>query len=102
MEFSKQLIYESETTTTTATNQSKDYLLNVVHFNDVYNIESRDIEPCGGAARFVRTLEYLKNLGRPTLILFSGDALSPSSGKKKLMLIGKKNHSYLNKNRFIR
>jgi hypothetical protein len=27
--------------------------LKLLHFNDVYNIEARAQEPCGGAARFV-------------------------------------------------
>ena len=27
--------------------------LKLLHFNDVYNIEARTQEPCGGAARFV-------------------------------------------------
>lgn len=49
----------------------------IIHFNDIYNIESRESEPVGGAARFITALEYLvaKN---PSLVFFSGDALSPS------------------------
>lgn len=58
--------------------------LNIVHFNDVYNIESRETEPVGGAARFVTVIEDLINKSSadestPTLVLFSGDAISPSS-----------------------
>ncbi|RNA30440.1 trifunctional nucleotide phosphoesterase -like [Brachionus plicatilis] len=52
--------------------------LNIVHFNDVYNIEQSDQEPVGGAARFLTALENIILKG-PTLVLFSGDALSPSS-----------------------
>ncbi|CAG0896917.1 unnamed protein product [Cyprideis torosa] len=48
----------------------------VVHFNDVYNIESRDVEPCGGAARFVGAVKSFSS--RNPLMLFSGDILAPS------------------------
>jgi hypothetical protein len=27
--------------------------ISILHFNDVYNVESREVEPVGGAARFV-------------------------------------------------
>ena len=27
--------------------------ISILHFNDVYNVESREIEPVGGAARLV-------------------------------------------------
>lgn len=33
--------------------RAKEKLLTILHFNDVYNIEARNQEPCGGAARFV-------------------------------------------------
>lgn len=56
--------------------------LNIVHFNDVYNIEQSDQEPVGGAARFLTALENIILKG-PTLVLFSGDALSPSSSRFK-------------------
>ncbi len=52
--------------------------LKIIHFNDVYNIEESKNEPCGGAARFAYALDYITN-NDPHLILFSGDALSPSS-----------------------
>ena len=29
----------------------KEDTISIVHFNDVYNVESRDVEPVGGAAR---------------------------------------------------
>ena len=51
--------------------------LTIVHFNDVYNIEEREKEPVGGAARFKTRLDCLRELH--PLVLFSGDALSPSS-----------------------
>eukprot|EP00775_Hariotina_reticulata_P012277 gene12277-12413_t len=57
--------------------------LNVIHFNDVYNIEASSREPVGGAARFIyklRSVSYaLCNTGdSPPLVLFSGDAFNPS------------------------
>lgn len=51
----------------------------ILHFNDVYNIEPREIEPVGGAARFATKLASLKS--RNPLIFFSGDALNPSMSK---------------------
>ena len=52
--------------------------LTIIHFNDVYNIDERSDEPIGGAARFQTVLNYLKE-ENPSLVLFSGDALSPST-----------------------
>jgi len=53
--------------------------LTIVHFNDVYNIEPREKDPVGGAARFATKV---KELGwKNPLVLFSGDALSPSKSK---------------------
>ncbi|XP_065915509.1 5'-nucleotidase-like [Dysidea avara] len=50
--------------------------LTIIHFNDVYNIEPREKDPVGGAARFATKV---KELGwKNPLVLFSGDALSPS------------------------
>ena len=49
----------------------------IIHFNDIYNIESRAVEPVGGASRFVTVIEQLIQQN-PSLVLFSGDALSPS------------------------
>jgi len=48
----------------------------IVHFNDVYNIESRSQEPVGGAARFVTAVSHLAS--ENPLVLFSGDAFNPS------------------------
>ncbi len=53
--------------------------LSILHFNDVYNIEGRDKEPVGGAARFKTCLDGFRHLDPITL--FSGDALSPSNSK---------------------
>eukprot|EP00873_Tetraselmis_striata_P009001 jgi/Tetstr1/429265/TSEL_019183.t1 len=52
--------------------------LNLLHFNDVYNIEARDQqEPCGGAARFVTKCRELEE-EHGAMVLFSGDCLNPS------------------------
>lgn len=59
---------------------SQKSILNIIHFNDVYNIESNTIEPKAGAARFKTLLNQLKEASNnPTLVLFSGDAFSPSA-----------------------
>jgi len=56
--------------------------LRIVHFNDVYDLESRAAEPAGGAARFAHAVACLRAdadaAGEACLTLFSGDALSPS------------------------
>ncbi|KAK5648260.1 hypothetical protein RI129_003152 [Pyrocoelia pectoralis] len=49
----------------------------ILHFNDVYNVESRaSPEPVGGAARFCTAIKSFQHLN--PLVLFSGDAFSPS------------------------
>ncbi len=48
--------------------------LTILHFNDVYEIESRRQEPVGGVARFIQRLKAVPE----GLVLFSGDALAPS------------------------
>ena len=53
--------------------------LTIVHFNDVYNIQEREKEPVGGAARFKTKLASLREL--EPLVMFSGDALNPSNSK---------------------
>ncbi len=68
--------------------KNSDKNIRIIHFNDAYNIEPGNIEPVGGAARFSTALKFLKNQ-KPSLIFFSGDAVSPSSCKayKNLILI---------------
>ena len=56
--------------------------LTIIHFNDVYNIEPRDKEPVGGAARFKTKIKEL--VWKNPLVLFSGDALSPSQSMMQL------------------
>ncbi|XP_055839980.1 snake venom 5'-nucleotidase isoform X1 [Episyrphus balteatus] len=51
--------------------------LTILHYNDVYNVDSNsDVEPVGGAARFCTAIRSFKELD--PLILFSGDIFSPS------------------------
>jgi hypothetical protein len=53
--------------------------LRIIHFNDVYNIEGTPEEPVGGAARFASILDSLNEIDSDHLIVFSGDAFSPST-----------------------
>ena len=62
------------TKTTTKASQ-----MTILHFNDVYNIEPRDREPVGGAARFATKVASFKHLN--PLIAFSGDCLNPSTSE---------------------
>ncbi|XP_032777105.1 mannosylglucosyl-3-phosphoglycerate phosphatase isoform X2 [Daphnia magna] len=59
-----------------ATHLTENKTLTILHFNDVYNIESVDKEPVGGATRFSTALKSFSHLN--PLILFSGDVLAPS------------------------
>lgn len=59
--------------------ESQAKCLTIIHFNDVYNIEPRDKEPIGGAARFTTKVKELAWTN--PLVLFSGDALGPSKSK---------------------
>ena len=67
--------------------------LRVIHFNDVYNIEESQQEPVGGGARFTTLIKSLCSEA-PTLIVFSGDAFSPS--KLSLMAKGEQMVGVLN------
>jgi hypothetical protein len=69
--FNKKVIYENKNL------GSVDKKLNIIHFNDVYDIEPKKSDPVGGASRFVSALEDLMG-ETPTLVMFSGDAISPS------------------------
>ena len=59
--------------------------LTIIHFNDVYNIEPRDKDPVGGAARFKTAIDDFLN-DRP-LVLFSGDALAPSNSEEDSIIL---------------
>lgn len=51
--------------------------ITILHFNDVYNVESTTkTEPIGGAARFLTAMKSFEDAN--PLVLFSGDAFSPS------------------------
>ena len=73
----KQTIFELDSRHSSLNNKQ----LKIIHFNDVYNIEGQSNEPLGGAARFLTLLKQLKS-SDPCLVLFSGDAFSPSSCNK--------------------
>lgn len=68
---------------TERTTGSKSRQLTILHFNDVYNIEPRDKEPVGGAARFATKVASLRYLN--PLIVFSGDCLNPSTSEYRLL-----------------
>ena len=64
-------------TVTLASSQGRN--LTIIHFNDVYDISPRTIEPVGGASRFAHLVkQHTTATGNPPLILFSGDCLNPS------------------------
>ena len=67
--------------------ETKATQMTILHFNDVYNIEPREKEPVGGAARFATKLASLKH--RNPLIVFSGDCLNPSTSKFELTALKK-------------
>lgn len=69
----------------TVTNGSSEDKILILHFNDVYNIEPREKEPVGGAARFASKIATFKS--RNPLTLFSGDALNPSMSELILFII---------------
>lgn len=66
-------------------NKEKANCLTIIHFNDVYNIEPRDEEPSGGAARFKTKLKEFSD--KKPLVLFSGDALGPSKCKNNSCML---------------
>ncbi|XP_024050518.1 uncharacterized protein LOC112103131 [Terrapene carolina triunguis] len=49
----------------------------ILHFYDVYEVESRQEEPVGGAARFAAAIKKFSSLD--SLTIFSGDCLNPSA-----------------------
>ena len=54
--------------------------ITIVHFNDVYEIQEREREPVGGAARFKTAVDSVARRLNP-LVVFSGDCLNPSACK---------------------
>ncbi len=67
--------------------ETKSTQMTILHFNDVYNIEPREKEPVGGAARFATKVASLRHLN--PLIVFSGDCLNPSTSKFVLTILKK-------------
>ncbi|XP_014661915.1 PREDICTED: mannosylglucosyl-3-phosphoglycerate phosphatase-like isoform X2 [Priapulus caudatus] len=67
----------------------------ILHFNDVYNIEPQDMDPPGGAARFITAIKHYAHLD--PLVVFSGDALNPSlmstftKGEQMISVLNKSN-----------
>ncbi|EFX89030.1 hypothetical protein DAPPUDRAFT_304700 [Daphnia pulex] len=60
----------------TAAHLTGEKTLTILHFNDVYNVESVNTEPVGGAARFCTAFKSFSHLH--PLVLFSGDVFAPS------------------------
>jgi 5'-nucleotidase len=72
-----------ETVTYTSAQHSGPSDLRLVHYNDVYHVDSSSAEPIGGVARFMTLMKHYRDNskfeGQSKLItLFSGDAFNPS------------------------
>ncbi len=57
--------------------------LRLLHYNDVYHVDSSSAEPVGGVARFMTLVKHYREdekfQGQPDLLtMFSGDAFNPS------------------------
>ncbi|KAL4746328.1 hypothetical protein BDW72DRAFT_207465 [Aspergillus terricola var. indicus] len=68
---------------TYSSNRSCNPDLRLIHYNDVYHVESGSAEPVGGAPRFQSVINHYRSHpsfdGQPTpLTFFSGDAFNPS------------------------
>ncbi len=77
LELTKEIVFISEENFSNNIIEAK---LRILHFNDVYDIEGNIKEQTGGASRFQTALKYLRE-DEPCLVLFSGDAFSPSTCK---------------------
>ncbi|ETN41467.1 uncharacterized protein HMPREF1541_03403 [Cyphellophora europaea CBS 101466] len=74
---------EGESVTFTEDDISGPPDLRLLHFNDVYHVESGSAEPVGGIPRFQTLCKHYRNderyKGQPELLtMFSGDAFNPS------------------------
>ncbi|KAI9871801.1 MAG: hypothetical protein M1823_008340, partial [Watsoniomyces obsoletus] len=72
-----------ETTTFSEGNLSSPPELRLLHYNDVYHIDTSSSEPVGGIARFQTLCKYYRDDTRfkdqpGVLTFFSGDAFNPS------------------------
>jgi hypothetical protein len=79
-ELTKKIVFEDTTSEFTFSSKTGSDTLRIIHFNDVYNIESSSIEPKAGAARFLTAVNLVQK-EMPCLVFFSGDAFSPSVSK---------------------
>jgi 5'-nucleotidase len=57
--------------------------LRLVHYNDIYHVDSSSAEPVGGVSRFMTLMNHYRDgqefKDLPNLVtLFSGDAFNPS------------------------
>jgi 5'-nucleotidase len=48
--------------------ESKEKIIHILHFNDVYNLTEKEQEPVGGAARFITAAKKYEHLN--PLVLF--------------------------------
>ena len=56
--------------------------ITLLHFNDCRDVEPRDTEPAGGAARFLTAVNSQKE--NNPLVLFSGNIFSPSKSRPRV------------------
>jgi hypothetical protein len=75
----KEIVYENADLA--QKNEDTVKTISFIHFNDVYNIESRTLEPVGGASRFVTAVNDILSDNPSTIVFFSGDAFNPSMCK---------------------
>ena len=73
--------------------ESKEKILHIMHFSNVYNLIEREKDPVGGAARFITAAEKFSDLN--PLVLFSGDIFSPS--RLSQVMKGKQMITFLDK-----
>jgi len=58
---------------------SRTKVLTILHFSDVRDIDEKQHEPVGGAARFCAAVEQYRSEGLHPLVFFSGGVFSPST-----------------------
>ena len=56
--------------------------ITLLHYNDCASLEPREVEPVGGAARFLTAVKSEKE--NNPLVLFSGNIFSPSMSKVRV------------------
>ena len=84
LHFYKIILFQGENSSSSGINnkmpEAKADTISLIHFNDVYNVEGREVEPVGGASRFLTAVKSVSKECNP-LILFSGDIFAPSISK---------------------